>query len=59
MCVHNIDALKNSNSSLVELPMMSESEMLQDFSKLYSETFIGDDFHDIVIKVIPLLSDYF
>ena len=37
--------------SLVELPVVSESEILQDFSKLYSETFVGDDFHDIVIKV--------
>lgn len=36
---------------LVELPAVSESGILHDFSKLYSETFIADDFHDIVLKV--------
>lgn len=41
----------NPKMGLVELPMVSESEMLQDFTKLYSETCIDDDFHDIVIKV--------
>ncbi|KFM65426.1 Inhibitor of Bruton tyrosine kinase, partial [Stegodyphus mimosarum] len=36
---------------LVELPMVSESRLQQNICKLFSETDIKDDFHDIIIKV--------
>ncbi|GFY53971.1 inhibitor of Bruton tyrosine kinase [Trichonephila inaurata madagascariensis] len=41
----------NPKMGLVELPMISDSKIQQDFTRMYKETHQQDEFHDIVIKV--------
>ncbi|KAG8179334.1 hypothetical protein JTE90_011598 [Oedothorax gibbosus] len=41
----------NPKMGLVEIPMVSDSKMQQDLSRLFVETHKLDDFHDIIIKV--------
>ncbi|GIY10667.1 inhibitor of Bruton tyrosine kinase [Caerostris extrusa] len=41
----------NAKMGLVEIPMISNSKIQQDFTRLYLETHELDDFHDIIINV--------
>ncbi|CAL1279292.1 unnamed protein product [Larinioides sclopetarius] len=41
----------NPKMGLVELPMVGESKIHQDLTRLYLETHKHDEFHDIIIKV--------
>ncbi|KAF8773228.1 Inhibitor of Bruton tyrosine kinase like protein [Argiope bruennichi] len=41
----------NPKMGLVELPMIGESKIQQDLTRMYLETHKHDDFHDVIIKV--------
>ncbi|XP_054716016.1 inhibitor of Bruton tyrosine kinase-like isoform X2 [Uloborus diversus] len=48
----NFSVIQSSpKMGLVEVPMISESQMLKQFARFYSDTCIGDEFHDVVIEV--------